>query len=160
MKTNQLLALLACLPLLNGCREKADSRAEPPARAPQKHSHQHTPPHGGTAVVLGAEEYHLEFVLDPAAGRLRAWVLDAHMDKFIRVTNESFAVQAEGRAEPLVFQAEASQATGETLGDTSAFAAQAGWLRDTTNFNAVIPALPLRSKIYRDVKFNFPRGNE
>ena len=160
MKTNQLLALLACLPLLNGCREKENSRAEPPDRAPQKHSHAHTPPHGGTAVVLGEEEYHLEFVLDAAAGQLRAWVLDGHMEKFIRVTNESFAVQADGRAEPLMFRAEVSNATGEKLGDTSAFAAQAEWLRDTTNFNAVIPTLPLRSKSYRDVKFNFPRGNE
>ncbi len=124
--------------------------------------HVHTPPHGGTAVVLGSEDYHLEFVLDPTAGALVAYVLDGHMENFIRIAAPSFTVTARvaGKDGTLDFQAVASSATGEALGDTAQFAAQAEWLKQTQEFDAVISTIAIRGRTFTNVMFNFPKGND
>jgi hypothetical protein len=141
------------LVLLAGCGESKHGDSH--------HGHQHTPPHGGTPVVLGNEEYHLELVLDPASGKLQAYVLDGHMDKFIRLTNESFTVTAKlvGKPETLVFRAVANPATGEKVGDTSQFEAQAGWLKSASAFAGELDALTIRRKRFEKVPFTFPKGN-
>ena len=51
-------------------------------------------------------------------------------------------------------------ASGETVGDTSQFEAQADWLRTTPTLDAVLPLLTVRTKTYTDVAFNFPKGND
>ena len=77
------------------------------------HGHRHTPPHGGTGVVLGQEAFHLEFVLDPERGAMTAYVLDAHMENFVRCAETEFSVvaQADGKTETLVFKPVANLAT-------------------------------------------------
>ena len=158
MKRTLLLLFVIVASLSVGCREarKAEATTEQP------HKHEHKPPHGGTPVVLGDEEYHLELVLDAASGRLQAYVLDAHMDQFTRLTNETFTVTAQwkNRTETLLFKAVTSTATGEKVGDTALFEAQADWLKTATNFDAVIVALPLRGSRFEGVSFNFPKGND
>jgi hypothetical protein len=151
MKTIPIIGLLAALALVAGCRESQHSG----------HGHQHTPPHGGAPVILGKEDYHLEFVLDSTNGTVRAYILDSHMDKFIRVTNESFTVTAKlvGKPETLVFRAVANNATGEKVGDTALFEAQAGWLRGATAFAAEVDELTVRGKKYTKIPFSFPKGN-
>ena len=126
------------------------------------HQHEHIPPHGGTAVELGHEEFHVELVLDPAAGRLTAYVMDGELEQFIRIAAASFEVQVQvgGAEQSLVFNAVANGATGEKAGDTSQFEATAGWLKTTTNFDATLRELTVRTQTYRAVKFNFPKGNE
>src|SRR5688500_557791 len=57
---NSLTGLLVALVLLAGCGESKHSG----------HGHHHTPPHGGTPVILGNEDYHLEFVLDASNGKI------------------------------------------------------------------------------------------
>lgn len=155
MKSVLCAACLLALVLLSGCRESKHG-------SHSGHGHQHTPPHGGTAVVLGDEAYHLEFVLDPEAGKLRVYVLDGHMDKFIRLTNESFAVSAKAgdKPEALVFRAVANTATGEKVGDTAQFEAQAGWLKTTKSFDAVLDELTVRGNKFEQVSFSFPKGND
>ncbi len=76
-----------------------------------------------TPVVLGAEIYHLEFVLDPASGQLSAYVLDGEMENFIRIAAPSFEVVATvgGVKQTLFLAAVANYATGEKTGDTSLF---------------------------------------
>jgi hypothetical protein len=143
---------------LAGCGEKPGASG-PPA-ASQKHHH--TPPHGGTAVELGAEEFHVELVLDAAAGKLQAYVLDAHMENFVRLPLESFEVNATNAGQPqtLVFKPVANAATGEKAGDTSQFEAQGEWLKTAKTFDAVLKQITVRGKSYQAVKFNFPKGNE
>lgn len=106
---------------------KSDSRPTPPTGASAAR-HQHHPPHGGTPIVLGNEACHLEFVLDPVAGRLSAYVLDGEMENFIRVAAPSFQIVAQvaGQSQPLVLLAVANPATGETIGDSALFEAAAG----------------------------------
>lgn len=123
---------------------------------------QEGPPHGGTPVVIGDDEYHIEFVLDPATGTLSAYLFDEEMEEFVRSDMASFELTATvgGTARTLVFKPVANPATGETVGDTALFTAQADWLKTTKEFNAVIQSVTLDGTRFTGIDFNFPRGNE
>ena len=124
--------------------------------------HQHHPPHSGTPVVLGAELYHLELVRDAATGKLTAYVLDGELENFVRVKAASFEIVTTlgSMRQPLTVHAIANPATGETVGDTSQFEAQADWLRTTATFDAILTSLEIRGTIFATVAFNFPKGND
>ena len=124
--------------------------------------HEHRPPHGGTPIALGNEEYHLELVLDAAKTKLVAYILYGELEKFIRIAAPSFviAVVVEGRDEVLTFEAVASNATGETVGDTSMFEVRADWLKADSTFDGILEELPVRSSKYSRVSFKFPKGND
>jgi hypothetical protein len=141
-----------------GCARQSPA---PPAGPPAA-KHEHRPPHGGTPVVLGDELYHVELVLDPAAGRLQAYVCDGELETFIRVAQPSLEITAtlHGQPRTLVLPAVANPATGETVGDTALFEAQADWLKAATLFDATLHQLTIRGTTFSDVKFNFPRGND
>lgn len=160
MKLNIILgSLIAVSALLTAC-SKTESTHDHGVAGHARHNHQ--PPHGGTPVELGGEEYHVEFVRDAAAGKLQAFVLDGELEKFIRIAVPSFEVVAQvaGREESLVFQPIASNATGEKVGDTSWFEARAEWLQRATNFAAVLKEITVRNKTYTNISFNFPQGND
>ncbi len=124
--------------------------------------HEHHPPHGGTPVVLGAELYHLELVLDSSTGHLSAYVLDGEMENFIRIAAPSFDVTttAAGKLHALRFTAVANSATGESVGNTAQFDAQADWLKTTPAFDATLTRLEIRGTVFTHVAFNFPGGND
>jgi len=151
-------SLLFVLAALAGCRPAAPEGA---AEA-KPHLHQDHPPHGGTPVVLGDEVYQVEFVLDAAAGDLQAFVLDGEMENFMRASSHAFTLvtTAGGRTRTLAMRAVANPATGETVGDTSMFEAQADWLKTTPEFDAVLQTITIRGSTFTDVKFNFPKGND
>ena len=144
-----------------GLRRRA-APGRPRSRSGQPHKHEHHPPHGGTPVVLGDEAYHIELVLDASAGTLQAYVLDGEMENFIRSTVPSIEIVATvgGAQRTLVLAAVANPATGETVGDTSLFEAQADWLKTTPEFDGVLKSVTIRGTTFTDVKFNFPRGND
>lgn len=100
----------------------------------------------------------MEFVLDPAAGKLTAYLLAPHMSGFVRVPQTSFEVAARvaGRDELLQFQAVATPATGETVGDTSQFEARADWLKGRVAFDGVLKEITLKGSKYSNVAFKFP----
>jgi predicted small lipoprotein YifL len=151
------LQLLALAVGLAGCGD--NSPVVPP---PAAHKHQHHPPHGGTPVVLGDEAFHLELVLDNQTGIMDAYVLDDEMEEFVRISAETFNVNAKlpGHQAVLQFKAVANRATGETVGDTSLFETQANWLKSTTNFDAVLPSLTVKGDTFTNISFNFPKGND
>lgn len=124
--------------------------------------HHHDPPHGGAGVTLGDEEAHIEFLVDAEAGTVTAWFFKPHMERYLRIKAESFAVLAklpDGEAR-LTFAAVANAGTGETVGDTSQFVARADWLAGgTESFDAVLPEVRVRGRVYRSVAFNYPKGN-
>ena len=150
------LGLLAGL--IVGCGPSAEGRKSPatPAR------HEHVAPHGGTAVELGKEEFHLELVLDATAGRLTGYVLDGELESFVRIPAPSLRlnVRLNGVDQPLDLIAVANPATGEKVGDTSQFEAAAAWLKSTPRFDARLVEITVRGKTFRDLSFNFPKGNE
>lgn len=113
-------------------------------------------------MVLGHEEYHLELVRDATSGKLTAYVLDGEMEDFIRVKAPAFEVEANmgGEKRPLTFHAVANTATGEIVGDTSCFEAQADWLKTNTNFDGTLVMLKIKNATFLKVAFNFPKGND
>jgi hypothetical protein len=153
------LSIVAALAIaLGSCSRNEPARA---ATTPVA-KHEHHPPHGGTAIVLGNETYHLELVLDAGTGRLTAYVLDGEMENFVRVKAPAIEIVATVGAEshPLTLRAMANAATGETVGDTSQFEANAGWLKTAATFDGRLVALEIRGTKFENVAFNFPKGND
>ncbi len=126
------------------------------------HHHHHDPPNGGTGVTLGDEDAHIEFLRDAAAGKMKAWVLAAHMSGYTRVKQETFEVKAVvgGEEKTLIFHAQANSATGETVGNSSMFEAEADWLKTTDTFDATLKQIDIKGRIFSGVAFNFPKGND
>jgi len=126
------------------------------------HRHEHKAPHGGTPVVLGAEIFHLEFVLDRPAGKLSVYALDGEMENYIRLTMPLFEVVATvaGAKQPLLFKAVADSATGEKAGDSALFEATAEWLKTVSSFDGVLTKIEIRGTEFTAVAFNFPKGND
>jgi len=158
MKLITLICLTLAAGFFSGCSK--NEKGAPKTEA--VHKHEHHPPHHGTPVVLGDEEYHIEFVRDGAAGKLQAFVLDGELENFIRIQPTSFLIAAtvSGHAETLTLSAVPNSATGETIGDTSLFEGQADWLKTATNFDATLVAVNVRGNNYTNVAFNFPKGND
>ena len=144
---NVLLPALAALLILTfgGCSRPESSSGGG--------GHTHRAPHGGTLVEIGQHAYNLELVRDAGAGKLTAYVLDGHAENFIRVTIPSFELIAitGGERKPLTMRAVANTATGETVGDTSQFEAQADWLKNTGEFPGLIPSIDIRGTKFDNV---------
>ncbi len=123
--------------------------------------HHHTGLMGGTLVELGDHQFNLEWVRDAASGTLSAYVLDAHAENFVRVPLPAIAlaVTVDGQVKPLTLTATASAVTGETVGNTSQFSAQADWLKTTEKFTGVIPEIEIRGAKFVNVTFAFPKND-
>jgi hypothetical protein len=158
IKLTAIPALALTVALFSGCSK---TETAPPAKE-VAHHHEHKPPHGGAPVELGEEEYHVEFVRDATAGKLQAFVMDGELEFFVRIAAPALEVTAQvaGKEEALVLQPVANNATGETVGNTSLFEAQAGWLKSATNFDAVLKEITVHGKTYTNVAFNFPKGSD
>jgi hypothetical protein len=158
MNRTALLILGLAIALFASCRREPSDRPTDMA----VHKHEHKPPHHGTPVVLGTEQYHVELVLDQPAGRLQAYILDGELENFVRVPAESFEIAAflNGKEQVLTFKAVANNATGETVGDTALFEARADWLTTNTTFDGVLRKLAVRGTAFEHVTFNFPKGND
>jgi hypothetical protein len=159
----QLLAFVAFTGWLTACSKTESADGHDHSHGPAGHSHHdHQPPHGGTPVELGAHQYHLEFVHDAAAGVLKSYVLDGELEFFVRIPAASIEVAAQvgGQEELLTFRAIANNATGETVGNTSQFEAQAEWLQRHSNFVATVKAITIKGRTFTNVTFNFPGGKD
>ncbi len=149
-----VLFLAACRDSVDNPRSAAVSGARP--------VHEHLPPHGGTAIVLGSEAFHLELVREKETGVLKMFVLDGHMEKFVRISQETIEVeiQADGFLTDTVFLAVATAATGETVGDTSLYETSADWVKTLDRFRGVISKIRIRENSFTNTVFSFPEGNE
>ena len=123
------------------------------------HGHLHVAPHGGAAVVLGDELYHLEFLIDPEASLLDCYVLDGHMEEFVRIKANSVPVTLEDGTE-LELQAVASRVTGESVGDTSHFQTTLSVAENRDRFSATVKAITIKGNRFENIPFRYPEGNE
>jgi len=155
---------LSLATLLAGCGGKDDHVGHDHAGHDHghDHKHEHRPPHGGTAVVLGREAFHLELVRTAETGLLTCYILDGHMESFLRIPAPSLALETtvSNRTSTLDLLPVANAATGERAGDTSQFEAKADWLKTTTTFTGRIPTITIRGATFTNVTFRFPEGNE
>ena len=152
---------MAWVALVAGCGRSDSIPVPTSAPAAGSSNHTHLPPHGGTAVELGPDQYHLELVHDAGSEQLTAYVLDGEMEKFIRISQSRFQIRVAGSLTgPLEFQAVERPATGERVGETSEFAAAAPWLKTNTAFDGVLTEIKIGGQTYRDISFKYPKGNE
>src|SRR5687768_17743467 len=151
MKTLHVLLIAGLIAAVSGCTKK---RADGEGHA----GHEHRAPHGGTLVELGDHAYTVELVRDDAAGRLTAYVLDGHAENFVRLkapTIELIAMPG-GTLTRVSLQAVANPATGETVGDTSQFAAQAEWLKTAADFSGIF-SLEVRGTKFDQIEYTLPK---
>jgi hypothetical protein len=125
-------------------------------------AHEHHPPHKGTLIEFGEEFAHLELVLDPATGKLTAYALDGEAEKAVRIKQGTIEIKITGIKDlpSITLKAQSNALTGEKEGDTSEFSATSDRLKNVKEFDGVVAALTIRGKEFKDVKFNFPKGNE
>ena len=157
MRVTLLRFTLAIVALAaTGCGDRSNAAASAKAK------HEFHAPHGGTIIRLGREEYHLELVRDATAGRLTAYILDGEALNPVRTRASSFDIVS-GPATAkrvLTFNAVEDPKTGETIGDTSRFAAEADWLKTTGRFDGELSLLKIASTTFLRVPISFPAGNE
>jgi hypothetical protein len=126
------------------------------------YSHEHTPPHNGALVEFGEEFAHLELVLDPVSGKLTGYVLDGEAENPVRIRQSSIRLKLniDGKPLSLDLKAVTNPLTGETKGDTSEFSAVSMKLKGLSRFSGIVALIKVKGKIFRDVRFKYPEGNE
>jgi hypothetical protein len=117
--------------------------------------HVHKAPHGGQLIELGEHAYNLELVRDTATGTLTAYLLDGHAENFVRIAAPAIDLTAfsGGQKRTLSLKAIANSVTGETVGNTSQFAAQADWLTTGGELNGEIGAIEIRGTKFKPAAF-------
>ncbi len=145
--------------------EKAPTR---PTADADTQAHVHAAPRGGTLVELGDHEANVELLLDASAGRLTAYLLDAHAENPIResaaalhcrVTSVRDAAGQRAVDWELALLPIANVLTGETVGSTSEFAAQDDRLRGLHTATGLFDKLHVRGGDYREVSFTVAARN-
>ena len=142
-----LVSLVACGDAPKGANGADDHSA-----------HTHAAPRGGALVVLREEGAHVELLVDPATGHLSLIVLGAHAAKPIRIAQPaiSLTLDVAGASHSVELPAVASELTGETVGDTSEFAADLDALKGVGTFTGQIASVTVRGETYTDLAFTYP----
>lgn len=153
MHRSFLVSLCALTLVLTGCAKKSSDDARSADAHDHDHAHAHQAPHGGTLVPLGVHQFNLEFVHDAAAGKLTAYLLDAHAENFIRSPLRAIdiVVDRAGTPTPLSLVAVANAATGETAGNTAEFSAEAEWLKNHGPLQLTIPVIMFRNAAFTNI---------
>jgi hypothetical protein len=81
-----------------------------------EHSHDAHGPHGGQVMALGKEEYHAEFVMDEASGKVTVYLLDKDIktNKEAASAQETITIEAKSGAESKTYEL---AAVDRTTGD-------------------------------------------
>ena len=139
---------------LGACSAKHDDRH----RDDGAHAHTHDAKHGGIAVELGNEEFHVEFTYGDKSGVLQAYILDAHMENYVRIETHSFPASAviDGNPHALIFTATSSAATGEKPGDSSLFEAPLPPVTGQPALQLSVPTLMVKGRTYTNVSATLP----
>jgi hypothetical protein len=158
---NLVATLLGVCVLISLSACKGGDKHEGHDHGEKAHHHHHDPPNGGTGLTLGDEDAHIELLRDAATGKMKAWILAPHMSGYTRIKQETLEITAKvgGEEKTLTFKAVANAATGETVGNTSLFEAEADWLKTTDTFDGTLKQVDIKGKIFSGVAFNFPKGN-
>lgn len=119
---------------------------------PAAAEHEHKAPRGGCLVELGEEFAHLELLLD-ADGELAAYVLDGEAENPVRLKQRSLVLDLAKPRLTLTLAAKADPLTGETVGDSSAFAGKSAKLAGARAFSGAVRALTVKGSRFREAAF-------
>jgi len=121
-------------------------------------AHVHQAPRGGVLLELGphGSGHNLELLENPE-GKLEIYVLDAHAENHVRISQpflELSLIDANGSANPLLLQAIADAATGETVGNTALFRSEPS-ITELLPLRGEILSIAIGSKTYTAQAFEF-----
>lgn len=123
--------------------------------------HEHTAPHGGTLIGFGEEFAHLELVLDKATGKLTAYTLDGEAEKGVAVAQPEMEIKInKPSAFTVKLAAVESTLSGSKKGAATQFEGTAEQLKNLSDFDAAVTSITIKGKEFKNVAFNFPKGNE
>jgi hypothetical protein len=160
------LVLSACQSSSTENRAPAATAAPAPSPSPSAEAakkdggHEHSAPHGGALVELGEEFAHVEIVLEVTTGKLTAYALDGEAEKSVRVKQSEIEIAVKNPAVTVKLGGVVNALTGETSGDTSEFSGQSDRLKGATDFDGVIKTVSIKGRQFKDVAFDFPKGDE
>lgn len=151
MRNGMFVLALMSLGFFGGC----DRRPDHAEGAGAAHTHQHAAPHGGILVAVGDHQFNVELVHDAATGTLTLYTLDAHAENFVRTRMAAIELQvrAGNETRTLTLLPVANAATGETVGATSQYQAEATWLKATTSLTGTITRLDFNGAAFDQVPF-------
>lgn len=133
------------------------------------HDHHHTAPNGGMLIPLGDHFANVELLFDPESGKVRIWLLDGCAENYIRSSMPSVdLVVRRKEVQPDVTPAQqdrvvriklaaiANRLTGETVGNTSEFAAIIDSMRGVLQFHGFLERIEIRSEEFLKVPVQWP----
>jgi hypothetical protein len=135
------------------------------------HVHGKAGPHKGTIVVVAGHQVHVELVLDQAEGKLTAYVLNDEIEKPLAIKQDKLVIGFVPKGAPAAEGAKTEELTDSeeiTLtavsptaeGEATEFTGQSDKLKGVAKFDGLVTAVTFNGKEYKDVKFEFPEGNE
>jgi len=149
-----LASLLMVFAVGCGDAEKSDSH-DPERDAAAAGSHGHAPKMGGTLVDLD-HLVQVEFVLDPEAGRLTAHIWNGHVESAVKIAQGTIDVTVRldgGRLVTVSLEAQASELSGDTVGNSSRFSGVEGKLKGRERVEGMIEKLEARGQTWTKVEF-------
>jgi hypothetical protein len=150
------------------------------------HKHGEKGPHGGALVAIGDDAAHLEVTLDAETGRVTAFVLDGNAENPIPIQQKSILLavtlehghEHEAHAEhsedekekedgkekhdelPQAITIELGAVEPAADGTSAQFSAEIEQLKGADEFDAVLASITIDGKDFKQVGFNYPKGNE
>jgi hypothetical protein len=164
---------LACR--LTGCGGDSSSTPARPAtqqtagHEEHKHGHHHAEhgPHHGTLVVVAGHTHHLELVLDADTGKLTGYVLDEDAKEAVAINQAELALgvalplESKDKSElPVLVEVKLAALNPNDAGAASEFSGQSDQLKGCKEFDAVLLSIKIGGQEFKEIKFNFPKGNE
>jgi ABC-type nickel/cobalt efflux system permease component RcnA len=149
--------------LVVGCGGKAQPPAPSGGGKPAGGAkHAHKAMHGGALIELGDHEAHLELRVDTATGDATAWVMDAEVEKGLKIAQPEIRikVQTKDGEQVLVLQADNDPTTGDRTGSAFTFKGKAEFLKDLQRFKGTVESVTIGKKAFEAVAFAYPEGNE
>lgn len=168
-----LIGLAVAASMLTACGSNApapapaapaaeSARAAATTKAADDHveegGHEHEAPHGGSLVEFGEEFAHLELVLDASTGQLTAYVLDGEAEQSVRLPAQAIELRLTTPASdaPVRLLPVANPLSGETVGDTSMYAATVPGLKGLSAFSGAFVELTVKGQTFTNVQFEYP----
>lgn len=135
------------------------------------HAHGKPGPHKGTIVVVAGHHAHIELVLDPAEGKLTAYILNEDVEKPETFKQDKLVIGFVPKGAPAAEGAKTEELTDSeeiTLtavsptpeGEASEFTGQSDKLKGLSKFDGLVSSVTFEGKAYKEIKFEFPEGNE
>jgi hypothetical protein len=113
-------------------------------------------------VIVGEDRFHLELVLDAAAAKMQAYVLDGHLEGYVAVaeTNLMLVANFDGKEERISFHRAIDPASGLVPAKSSLFEGNATWLGTSRVFEGSFPTITLNGTTFTNISFSFPKGSK